>query len=472
MAPPSAARVAWDVEQLSTIPAELGGHDVQGARVELVIRPAPDLVIREDVRFEVRLDAGNYPARPPAVRRVTDNVDAVDGVDAAGSVNLPILDPRAEPNGWSRGYSLAVVFYALRDAYRKAEADWAPPPPHARGSSEPAAGRPALAGSLSFGLTVGHAGDQGKRVSMEDVVLIKPLDVPAKKTRRAQLIVVFDGHGGRKVAEWAAELLPEELQRNLRVDGWGDALKRAFPAVDAELRRRREADSMGRDASGSTVLAALFDGRDAFHVASLGDCRAVLAQKDGYVNCSNDCRADRPDEVARVVRAGGFVANKRVNGQIAVSRALGDFAFKGGALGDRVSCVPDLTSVKLRDGDDFLLLGCDGVFDVLTSAEATSFVRDRLGQGRNLDDAAMDLVRHAIDDRDSRDNVSVCLVKLQRTAPEVYAEGAVAASQGVPVAEPLQAANAPRAPAAKPRKTGVLDDEDLMDFLMNDDNFA
>ena len=161
-----------------------------------------------------------------------------------------------------------------------------------------------------------------------------------------------------------------------------------------------------------------------------------------------------------------------MNGQIAVSRALGDFAFKGGALGDRVSCVPDLTSVKLRDGDDFLLIGCDGVFDVLTSAEATSFVRDRLGQGRNLDDAAMDLVRHAIDDRDSRDNVSVCLVKLQKTAPEVYTEGAVAASHSVPVAEPLHAANAPRAPAAKPRKTGVLDDEDLMDFLMNDDNFA
>ena len=83
----------------------------------------------------------------------------------------------------------------------------------------------------------------------------------------------------------------------------------------------------------------------------------------------------------------------------------------------------------------------------------------------------MDLVRHAIDDRDSRDNVSVCLVKLQKTAPEVYTEGAVAASR-VPVAEPLHAANAPRAPAAKPRKTGVLDDEDLMDFLMNDDNFA
>ena len=116
------------------------------------------------------------------------NLGCDDGVDAAGSVNLPILDPRAEPNGWSRGYSLAVVFYALRDTYRKAEADWAPPPPHAQGSSEPVAGRPAVEANLSFGLTVGHAGDQGKRISMEDVVLIKPLDVPAKKTRRSQLI--------------------------------------------------------------------------------------------------------------------------------------------------------------------------------------------------------------------------------------------------------------------------------------------
>ena len=106
-----------------------------------------------------------------------------------------------------------MVFYALRAGGRKAEADWAPPPPHAQGSSEPVAGRPAVEANLSFGLTVGHAGDQGKRMSMEDVVLIKPLDVPSKKTRRSQLIVVFDGHGGRKVAEWASELLPEELQR-------------------------------------------------------------------------------------------------------------------------------------------------------------------------------------------------------------------------------------------------------------------
>ena len=68
MAPPSAARVAWDVEQLSTVPAELGGHDVQGARVELIIRPAPDLVINEDVRFEVASTRATTPRgrRPSA----------------------------------------------------------------------------------------------------------------------------------------------------------------------------------------------------------------------------------------------------------------------------------------------------------------------------------------------------------------------------------------------------------------------
>ena len=136
MAPPSAARVAWDVEQLSTVPAELGGHEVQGARVELIIRPAPDLVINEDVRFEVRLDAGNYPARPPAVRPLTEHVKAVDGVDAAGSVNCP--SSTREPNRMGGREATRWPWSSTRcGTCRKAEADWAPPPPHAQGSSNP-----------------------------------------------------------------------------------------------------------------------------------------------------------------------------------------------------------------------------------------------------------------------------------------------------------------------------------------------
>jgi len=475
--PPNPARVAFDFEQLATIPPELGGPAGSGAQFELILRPAPDLILQEDVRFEVRLDGGNYPARPPTVRCTTEVRPAVDLIDAGGAVNLPLLDARAEPNGWSRGYTCAVVFYALRDLYKKPDAAWMPPPPRAQSDAEPAAGRMHEKGpDVNFELVMGHAGAQGKRMAMEDVVLTQKLNLPAKKTSRAALVVVFDGHGGRKVAEWASELLPEHLRQNLRVDGWAEALQRAFPTVDAELRRRREALSAGRDASGSTVLATLFDGKDTIHVASLGDCRAVLADgsRRGYANCSSDCRADRPDEVARVVGAGGFVANKRVNGQIAVSRALGDFAFKGGNDGDRVSCVPDVTTIKLREGDDFLLIGCDGVFDVLSSAEAITFARDRLKGARSLDDAAMDLVRHAIDDRDSRDNVSVCLVKFQKASPEVYTGTAVAASHGVP-AEPMPLGagrpNAPRPPPPK-RSGRIVDDEDLMEFLMDGDNFA
>ena len=73
-----------------------------------------------------------------------------------------------------------------------------------------------------------------------------------------------------------------------------------------------------------------------------------------------DCRADRPDEVARIVARGGFVSNRRVNGALAVSRALGDAEFKRPhAL---VSACPEITETRLQPGDEFLLIACDGLW--------------------------------------------------------------------------------------------------------------
>ena len=43
-----------------------------------------------------------------------------------------------------------------------------------------------------------------------------------------------------------------------------------------------------------------------------------------------------------------------------------------------VTCAPDLSTVTLLPGDEFLLLCCDGIWDVLTCQEAVDFVRERL----------------------------------------------------------------------------------------------
>ena len=540
-------RLAFEFKQLRMIPAQLGGVglDVEPCcQFVLEIKPAPDLDLEAPVTFDVHLDVAGFPGQPPRCHcnapldHLPPRVQRSQVVDPMGSVRLPLLDARS---GWSRSYSSAVVFYALRRLFHRGDPRLGcrgPPPPRdarrLRGDRrpEPVAGRDDAPG-LSAGpldVVAGHGCDQGKRAAMEDVAHVRTrIRVPERDTANAALLIVFDGHGGKRCAEWASELLPERVLWNLKdpARSWRDALWDAFLDADAELRKRADRE---RDASGSTVLACLFDGTDRLYVASLGDCRCVLATRDGYCNLTTDCRADRPDEVARVVAARGFVANRRLNGQIAVSRALGDFAFKSPPdAPPAVSCEPDITEVQLRDGDDFLLIGCDGLYDVLTSEEAVDFARDQLRAGRPLDAAALNLVHHAIDDRDSRDNVSVILAKLSpaadlrggaAAAPRAFdANDAdalladldlAASSHGDDVDDRVFARYAPQAQSRRHRavneadaaaggpsalhgssrvnaspyappapqgegransKSKIMDDDDLMDFLLDDANF-
>ena len=79
---------------------------------------------------------------------------------------------------------------------------------------------------------------------------------------------------------------------------------------------------------------------------TVGDCRVVVCGAGGARDLTFDCRAERPDEVARVVAHGGSVSNKRVNGQIAVSCALGDFEYKRPL--PLLSACPEITETRLQ----------------------------------------------------------------------------------------------------------------------------
>jgi serine/threonine protein phosphatase PrpC len=84
-----------------------------------------------------------------------------------------------------------------------------------------------------------------------------------------------------------------------------------------------------------------------------------------------DHKASLPEEAKRITDAGGFVGRNRVNGVLAVSRALGDHMLKEN---DVVTAVPYCQETELTDEDSFLVLACDGVWDVITDQEAVDFV--------------------------------------------------------------------------------------------------
>ena len=68
-----------------------------------------------------------------------------------------------------------------------------------------------------------------------------------------------------------------------------------------------------------------------------------------------------------------------------VSRALGDYAYKQVAHfsqeKQQVSCEPETTVLKREDRDDYLILACDGIWDVMTNEDCVEFVRSKVRAG-------------------------------------------------------------------------------------------
>jgi len=83
----------------------------------------------------------------------------------------------------------------------------------------------------------------------------------------------------------------------------------------------------GDDKSGSTAVCALMSPSH-FYIANCGDSRGVLCRKGAPAVCTLDHKPTVPAERERIQRAGGSVMIHRVNGSLAVSRALGDFEYK------------------------------------------------------------------------------------------------------------------------------------------------
>lgn len=85
----------------------------------------------------------------------------------------------------------------------------------------------------------------------------------------------------------------------------------------------------------------------------------------------------------RITRAGGFVNQfGRVNGNLNLSRSIGDLKYKqvpGISPADQmITAEPDIISTRLRPGDEFIVLGCDGIWDCLSNEECVKYVRDRI----------------------------------------------------------------------------------------------
>ncbi|KAL1111642.1 hypothetical protein V6Z11_D02G074500 [Gossypium hirsutum] len=189
---------------------------------------------------------------------------------------------------------------------------------------------------------------------------------------------VFDGHGGVDAAAYiksnATRLFFEDFDfpQVSDIDAvflkeLEDSHRKAFLLADLAL----AAESSVNSSCGTTVLTALVLGRHLL-VANAGDCRAVLCRK--------------------------------------VTRALGDWDMKF-PLGSASPLIaePDVRQIVLSEDDEFLIIGCDGIWDVMSSQFAVSLVRRALRRHDNPEECAKELVNEA-SRLNSSDNLTAIVI--------------------------------------------------------------
>lgn len=204
------------------------------------------------------------------------------------------------------------------------------------------------------------------------------LNLPQSKTA---LFAVFDGHGGSKVALYSGRKLQERLVKDdaFQSGNYSVALITSFLGLDTDLR----ADPAYADeTSGCTAVAALISEDWKITVANAGDSRIALSSNGNAIPLSFDHKPTNEIENSRITAAGGFVEYGRVNGNLALSRAIGDFDFKKNtdlpAEQQAVTANPDIIERQLTAEDEFIVLACDGIWDCMSNQEVVDYIRVKI----------------------------------------------------------------------------------------------
>ncbi|CAI9301035.1 unnamed protein product [Lactuca saligna] len=247
---------------------------------------------------------------------------------------------------------------------------------------------------------------KGKRDAMED--RFKAV-VELNGQHKQAFFGVFDGHGGSKAAEFAAENLDKNILNEVEKMGETEiieAIKQGYMNTDSQFLKQ---DHRG----GSCCVTAII--RDSnLVVSNAGDCRAVLSSGGFATPLTSDHRPSRPDEKLRIESLGGYVdcdhGAPRVLGSLAVSRGIGDRSLK-----QWITAEPESEIFKIVPEFEFLIMASDGLWDKVSNQEAVDLVRPFCVSNDKLERvlACKKLVELSAS-RGSIDDASVMIIHLGR----------------------------------------------------------
>ena len=215
--------------------------------------------------------------------------------------------------------------------------------------------------------------------------------------------------------EKAIELALDKVDREVqRISHWSYQGSTAVAIWLHEERIPSDGDTCDGDRTQRTIVAA-----------NVGDSRAVLCRNNTAWELTRDHKPNDPYETARIVQSGGDViwcgetntigepiAGRgiyRVNGNLALSRAIGDRSER-----PHVTAEPETISAPvIEDQDQFIVLATDGLWDVFESEDAVEYVLSLEREGHEHKKIATLMVEEALR-RGTYDNITVVIIWLDR----------------------------------------------------------
>lgn len=266
---------------------------------------------------------------------------------------------------------------------------------------------------------------QGWRMNMEDAHIFE-CDFESD----ASLFAIFDGHGGAEVAKFVEHKFGLELKRSEHYasGNYPEALRKTFLRMDEllstsegqkELMRFKEKG--GDESCAGCTAHVIFIKDKKMFVANAGDSRSIAYKNNKVIKLSEDHKPENEVERNRITNAGGFIINGRVNGNLNLSRALGDLEYKkNGKLKPEeqlISAMPDVNVYQLEADDEFIVMGCDGVWEILKDEEICRFVHDRLKTESKVSKVCEDLLDMCLAPDTTQgtgcDNMSAIIIKFK-----------------------------------------------------------
>lgn len=263
---------------------------------------------------------------------------------------------------------------------------------------------------------------QGWRKRMEDSH-ISDLDQASGKLH---VFGVFDGHGGKEVAQFVKAHFTEELVNNnsfksgnikkalaenflrmdeMLVENAGKIELKKYAQISKEedeiinqrekgnsnkqmelfkqiLGQNKEDDDISLMTGCTANVCAIDEQTKKIYFANAGDSRSVLCKNGIAYPMSVDHKPDLDVEKNRIYKADGWVSEGRVKGNLNLSRSLGDLEYKQNKRlppeEQMITANPDVVVEPLTSDINFIILACDGVWDCMTNQEICDFVTERL----------------------------------------------------------------------------------------------